>query len=329
MERWGSVGVDLGGTKVLAVLFDERMRPIEQILERTRPEAGEARFSTMLAKAIGKLTAHARRQRRTLRAVGAGCAGFVDRRRGLLVDCPNIPFFDAYPLAAKLSALTGCPATLANDVQMGLYGELMLGAAIGRKDVIGLFLGTGIGGAVIIDGKLHLGSSGHAGEIGHYLLDSLGPFTGSQRTGLLDDVVSRHAIAAQAAAMAAKQWAPNLYRKVGADVLEIKAGDIADAIAKGDTKIEELMRSRSRIVGIVLSNLVNFLSPELVVLGGGLVKSLGEIIIPEVSRSMRRHALRQIARRVRVVEAELGDLAVAAGAARWALDKAGARERGA
>ena len=320
MERWGSLGIDLGGTKLLSTLFDERMRPVEQHLERTRPELGLRRFTAHLVGHVEKLAKRAKREGLLLRAAGAGCAGFVDQKRGVLLSMPNIPFIRDFPLARRITAAAGCPAILANDVQMGLYGEHALGAARGSRNVIGLFLGTGIGGALIIDGRLHQGTTGHAGEIGHYLLDAMGPFTGSQRFGLLDDVVSRHAIAAQAAAMAAKQWAPHLFRSAGADLLEIKAGDLDEAIRRGDRHIEELVRSRSRIVGIVLSNLVNFLSPDLVVLGGGMVKSLGRIIVPEAQRSLRRHALPQIGRRVRVVPAQLGDLAVAAGAACWALD---------
>jgi glucokinase len=326
MSRWGSLGIDLGGTKLLATLFDERLRPIEQVLERTRPELGVRRFAAMLSASVDKLARRAKRDRRKLRAAGAGCAGFVDPARGVLVSCPNIPFIRDVPISKRLADATGCPVVLGNDVQLGLYGEHALGAAAGHRNVIGLFLGTGIGGAVIIDGKLYQGTSGHAGEIGHYLLDALGPFTGSQRYGLLDDILSRHAIAAQAAAMAAKQWAPHLFKAVGADLLEIRAGDIARSIKAGDDKIEELVRSRSRILGIVLSNLVNFLSPDLVVLGGGLVHSLGHIIVPEAQRSMRRHALPAIAAGVRVVPAKLGDLAVATGAARWALDNTKATE---
>ena len=321
MTRFGSLGIDLGGTKLLAALFDDKMRLVHQILEPTRPEKGLRRFSSMLVGTVGKLARRARQSGLRLRAVGAGCAGFVDAKAGLLNSCPNIPFIKDYPLARRLEPVVHCPVEIGNDVQLGLYGEHAFGAAAGCRNAICLFLGTGIGGALIVDGKLYQGSSGFAGEIGHYLLDALGPFTGSQRYGLLDDVVSRHAIAAQAAAMAAKQWAPHLFRASGTNLLDIKAADIANAIRRGDEKIEELVRSRSRIVGIVLSNLVNFLSPDVVVLGGGLVKALGDIIVPEASRSMRRHALPPIARRVRVVAAKLGDLAVAKGAAQWALDR--------
>jgi len=320
-ERWGTIGIDLGGTKVLAALFDERFRPLEQVIHRSQPENGLARFTSRLKSSVVRLLRRARRESISLRAVGAGCAGFVDASRGVLTSCPNIPFISDYPIAAKLGQLTRLPVIVGNDVQLGLYGEHAFGAARGCRNAIALFLGTGIGGALIIEGRLYTGSSGLAGEIGHYLVDAFGPLSGSQRHGLLDDVASRHAIAAQAAALAAKQWAPHLFRDVGANLLEIRADALARAIKRGDDKVEELVRSRAAIVGIVMSNLVNFLSPDVVVLGGGMVKSLGDIIVPEAEKAMRRHAIPLISQRVRVVAAQLGDLAVAAGAARWALDQ--------
>jgi glucokinase len=322
MGRWGSLGIDLGGTKVLAVLFDEKFKVVAQELHRTQPDRGLTRFTRKLSASVSKLAREAKRRGIPIRAVGAGCAGFVDAESGLLTSSPNVPFIRDFPLCATLKRLTGIAPSIGNDVQLGLYGEQAFGSARGCRNAIALFLGTGIGGAIIIDGRLHRGSSGLAGEIGHYLLDALGPLSGSQRHGLLDDVASRHAIAAQAAALAAKQWAPHLFREAGADLLEIRADALARAIKRGDEKIEELVRSRSAILGIVMANLVNFLSPDLVVMGGGMVKSLGKIIVPEAERAMRRHALPPIAKPVRVAAAQLGDLAVAAGAAKWAVDAA-------
>jgi glucokinase len=327
MGRWGSVGVDLGGTKVLAVLFDEEFKVVAQELHRTQPDRGLDRFTRRLSTSVAKLVRAARERRIQLRGVGAGCAGFVDAKSGLLTSSPNVPFIRDFPLSSTLKKLTGLSPAIGNDVQLGLFGEQAFGSARGCRNALALFLGTGIGGAIIIDGRLYRGSSGLAGEIGHYLLDALGPLSGSQRHGLLDDVASRHAIAAQAAALAAKQWAPNLFREAGTDLLEINADALARAIKNGDDKIEELVRSRSALVGIVMANLVNFLSPDLIVLGGGMVKSLGDIIVPEAERAMRRHALPPIAKHVRVAAAQLGDLAVAAGAAKWAVD-ASARDFG-
>ncbi len=320
-KRWATIGVDLGGTKVLAALFDQRFKCIEHVVHRSQPEGGLAMFTNRLKSSVNRLIRRAHRDKLALRAVGAGCAGFVDAPNGVLTSCPNIPFIHDYPIAEKLRHFTRLPAVIGNDVQMGLYGEHVFGSARGTRNAIALFLGTGIGGALIIEGKLYTGSSGLAGEIGHYLVDAFGPLSGSQRHGLLDDVASRHAIAAQAAALAAKQWAPHLFKDVGANLLEIRADALARAVHRGDDKVEELVRSRAAIVGIVMSNLVNFLSPDVVVLGGGLVKSLGDVIVPEAEKAMRRHAMPPIAQRVRVVAAQLGDLAVAAGAARWALDQ--------
>ncbi len=314
------LGLDLGGSKVLAALFDEKLRPVESLLHRSEPDKGLRLFSARLDESVQRLAARARRERLEIQAVGAGCAGFIDAESGALASCPNIPFIRDFPIAARLRRATGCPVFVGNDAQMGLYGEFKLGAAALARNVIGLFLGTGIGGAIILEGRLYQGSSGLAGEIGHYLLDALGPLSGSGRQGLFDDIASRHAVAAQAAALAAKQWAPALFREAGANLLDIRADVMARAIRKGDAQLEELVRSRASVVGLVLANLVNFLNPDMVVLGGGLVKALGDIIVPEAEKTMRRHALAPIARVVRVVPARLGDLAVATGAARWALD---------
>src|SRR5207253_1407766 len=171
---------------------------------------------------------------------------------------------------------------LMNDVHAALYGELRVGKASGYKDVIGIFIGTGIGGAVAIDGKLHLGVAGEAGNIGHYLLHAFGPLAGSERHGILDDFASRLAIAGTAATFAAKGWAPHLLESAGTDVREIKSSAFADAIRSGDKAIEELVRSRMQIVGIVLSNIVDFLSPQMIVLGGGVTDAMPEVVCAEV-----------------------------------------------
>src|SRR5205814_1713198 len=124
----------------------------------------------------------------------------------------------------------------------------------------------------------HLGANGHAGDIGHYLIQPWGSAAGSDRIGILDDVASRVAIAGDAAAIAAKHSAPHLLKEAGTDVADIKSSELAEAVEKGDKAIENLVRSRAKIVGIVLSNLVDFINPDTVVLGGGLVDAMPELI---------------------------------------------------
>src|SRR5204862_201966 len=152
-----------------------------------------------------------------LRGVGVGCAGLVDRANAVLKASPNIQFLNNYPFVPLLSKLAGTNIFVGNDVQLGLYGEHELGVAVGLKHVIAVFFGTGVGGAVMIDGKLHVGASGGAGDIGHYLVSPMGPLSGSERQGVLDDVVSRSAIAGAAATIAARHQAPHLKRLAGTE----------------------------------------------------------------------------------------------------------------
>src|SRR5262249_38121031 len=146
-----------------------------------------------------------------------------------------------FPFRRLLRRLCGCDVAILNDVHAALYGELKIGRAAGYKDVIAIFIGTGIGGAIAIDGKLHLGASGHAGNIGHYLLHAFGPLAGSERHGILDDFSSRLSIAGAAATFAAKNWAPHLLKSAGTDVRNVTSSSLIDAIRAGDRAIEELV----------------------------------------------------------------------------------------
>jgi glucokinase len=205
-------------------------------------------------------------------------------------------------------------------VQAALYGECRLGAARKARHVIGVWLGTGVGGALVIDRRLHLGTTGHAGDIGNYLLHAVDVGDDLPRTEVLDNVASRTAIAGVAASLAAKHRAPQLRKVAGTDVSDIKAGDLADSIARGDKAVEKLVRSRAGMVGAALSNLVDFLNPDMIVLGGGLVEAMPAIMKREIARAIKSHASTKAAKAVRVVAAKLKGHAGTAGAACLAVD---------
>jgi glucokinase len=318
MRKQGVIGIDVGGTKTLFVLFDERFRLIEKIKVKT-PARDKADFVRLLTRSFARLAEKASRKGMKVSAVGVGCAGSIDPRTGVVRSAANIPALENFSFRKELRK-ANIKVSVFNDVHAALYGEMKLGAAAGFKHVISIFIGTGIGGALAVDGHLYRGANGNAGDIGHYMLQPMGPLAGSDRHGVLDDVASRIAISGEAATLAAKEWAPYLLKNVGTDVREIKASALAKAIRAGDKAIEELVRSRAQIVGIVLSNLVDFLNPELVVLGGGLTEALPEIIRSEVASGIKTHATPNAAAGVQVVTAALKERAVATGAARLALD---------
>jgi glucokinase len=315
------IGIDVGGTKTLFVLFDESFRVVEKVKIKTPLYEGEKGFTKALLDGAEEIARKAAKKRYTLLGCGVGCAGELDRVSGVLKCSANIPFIKNYPLKSKLTRATGVDTFIDNDVHMGLYGEHQLGAAQGLKHVIGVFFGTGIGAAVIIDGQLLLGASGCAGEIGHYLISPMGVLSGWDRHGLLDDFVSRNAMAGEAAALAAKHWAPHLYDLAGADAEKIRASTLAKAIRQGDKRIEDMVRGRARMAGIALSNFVDFLNPEMVVLGGGLVDTMPALFLKEVGEGIRRNTVPAVRAAVKITVSKLKDLSVAAGAAKMARDR--------
>ncbi len=321
MPKRATVGIDIGGTKTLFALFDEKFGLIEEIKEKTRATKGEKNFSAMLADALGALVKTAKKKDLAILAVGVGCTGTVDTKTGEVKKSPHIPFLEKYPLKSRLNKLASANVRIVNDVQAGLYGEHQLGIAKGLRHVIGIFIGTGIGGAIIIDGHLHLGAKGHAGNIGHYSTHSppAGEIPGNS---ILNEVVSRPAIAAEAAMLASRHQAPNFLKNVGTDVSKITSADLALAIAQGDKNIEQVIRNRSRLVGNALSNIVDFLNPEMIVLGGGLVEAMPALIRQEVEAGVKATSTKEAFDGLEIAVAKLGNHAVTTGAAKLASDVA-------
>lgn len=315
------IGIDIGGTKSLYALFDSNFEVIAEEKLRTHPDKGGIRaFTVMMNAAVERLMKEARRAKREVRYVGVGCAGDIDMKTGTIRHSPNLTILDGYPLRDRLEKITGAKVFVGHDVQAALYGEFRLGAARKSRHVFGAWLGTGVGGAVILDRRLHLGASGQAGDLGNYLLHAVDVSQELPRKEVLDSVASRTAIAGDAAALAAKHNAPTLEKVAGTDVRDIKAGALAEAIRRGDKAVEKLVRSRASVVGAALSNLVDFLNPDMIVLGGGLVEAMPQLMKREVSKAILAHAAPKSAKAVKVAVSKLKDHAGTMGAAMLAVD---------
>ena len=315
------IGIDIGGTKSLYALFDDSFEVLAEEKLRTHPDdGGAAEFTRAMSKAVKSLMAEAKRKGLEVRRVGVGCAGDIDMKNGIVRESPNLRFLDGYDLHDRLEKLTDAKVFVGHDVQAALYGEYRRGAAKKGRHVIGVWLGTGVGGALIIDGRLHLGATGYAGDIGNYLLHAVEGHEIVNRKEVLDSVASRTAIAGEAATLAAKHRAPSLRKSAGTDVTEIKAGDLADSIKKGDKAVEKLVRSRAGLVGMALSNLVDFLNPDTIVLGGGLVEAMPRLMKNEIEKAIAGHCAPKAAKALKVVTAKLEGHAGTVGAACLAVD---------
>lgn len=315
------IGIDIGGTKSLYALLDERFQVLDEKKLRTHPDKGGAEaFTTAMSRAVKSLLKEAKSRKLEVRCVGVGCAGDIDMKTGTIRASPNLSILDGYPLHDKLERLTGAKVFVGHDVQAALYGEFRRGAAKKARHAFGVWIGTGVGGALLIDRKLHLGACGVAGDIGNYLLHAIDVSQDVVRKEVLDSVASRTAIAADAAALAAKHNAPALAKAGGTDVREIKANVLAAAIRRGDKAVEKLVRSRVSVVGAALSNMVDFLNPDTIVLGGGLVEAMPRLVKGEIRKAIDAHTTKKASKAVDVVVSKLLDHAGTIGAACLAVE---------
>jgi glucokinase len=315
-----TIGIDIGGTKILACLLDKDFEIRSEVKMKTKPDKGERFFIFSIVDAVRQILREAKVNAREVAGIGIGCPGFIDPEKGVIAASPNIPFLKNFPLAKRISKSTGIPVTLGNDVQTGLFGEHQFGAAKGYDNVIGIFMGTGIGGALILNGQPYRGTSGSAGEVGHVKIDLSGPACGCGQNGCLEAYAGRLAIAAEAAILSARQQAPYVHKEAGMDIREIKSGVLAKAIRAGDQAVEELMLGKAKRVGLLMANLVNILNPDMIVLGGGVVEAMPSLISRQAEKTMRRHALVSSAKHVKVAVAKLGDHSIVMGAAKRADD---------
>jgi glucokinase len=322
MKKPAAVGIDVGGTKTLCVLVDKHFQQLEEIKFKTAPEEGRHRFTRRLRDSVGALVNNARAKGLEVIAIGIGSAGAVDEEEIVINTSPNLLMLEKYPIGKYLRKIIKAKMTIGNDVQTGLHGEHELGAAKGCSNVMGAFFGTGVGGAVIINNKLYSGASGFGGQVGGLVAQPVGGPEAALSHGIVDRIASKSAIASEALVMAIKNWAPYLHQEVGTDLSKITWGILERAIKHGDSRIEEMLRARMRVVGIALANVINFMNPEMLVLGGGLVGQMPKLVIDEIEGGLRQYLTPEVSEALRVKPAKLHGYAVAVGAAHQAMTKA-------
>ena len=207
-----------------------------------------------------------------------------------------------------------------NDVSAGTFGEFKYGAARGYRHVVGIFPGSGIGGGLILNGSLYTGATGNAGEIGHMIISSDGPLCGCGQRGCLEAHSSKTAIAKEVITLASMGEAPTALRQAGTDFKNYTSKVLAKSSQGGDRRVAEVLSRAAWHLGIGMANCVNILSPEVIVLGGGLVEKLGKKFVDEAEHSMHLHAMPHLVMNIKVVEASLGDDAVILGAGALAVE---------
>ena len=314
------VGFDLGGTKMVAAVFGPKFKLVAQARRKTKgfegSKAGVARVIETIEMALrdGGISP------RDLGGIGIGSPGPLDLNKGLILDTPNLGW-KRVALRDRVAGRFGRPVALANDVDAGTYGEYRRGAARGARCAVGVFLGTGIGGGCVYEGKLLRGRTGSCFEIGHCRVLPEGPLCGCGRRGCLEAVAGRLAISAAALCAAYRGEAPRLLKENGGmDLAGVRSSVLAAAVNGGDRAVERVVREAARWVGAGVATAVNLVAPDVVVLGGGLVTAMPDLFVEEVEDAARRAVMPTFRDAFRVEVARLGDRATVVGAAALVQD---------
>ena len=315
------LGFDLGGTKMMATVFDKQFNIVAYRRKKTKDGKGAKGVLARIVETVEEALQAAHLDHKQLGAIGIGCPGWLDLDRGVVMQAPNLGLRNV-PLAKELTNDFGCRVVVANDVDAGTYGEYRFGAGQGVRCLLGVFPGTGIGGGLVYEGKLFRGRTGSCMEIGHIHMQPKGRLCGCGRRGCLETVASRLAIAAEAGAAAYRGEAPHLLELAGTDVAAIRSGALASAIKAGDHVVEEIVRHSGRDLGIAIGSVINLLAPDAVDLGGGLVEAMPSLYVQQVRAAIKKQALRPFTKSLKVVVAKLGDDAVVMGAAALAAEHA-------
>ncbi len=309
-------GFDLGGTKMLCVVMDEKQKIVARKRKKTKGTEGAQAGVARIAALIRETFEEAEIPVDNIKSLGVGCPGPVDMDKGVVNVAVNLGWKNV-SLASMLEDEIECPVSILNDVDAGVFGEYSAGAAQGARSVAGIFPGTGIGGGFVYEGQILRGKQSSCMEIGHTKISSTNRTSGLDLPGTLESEASRLAIAAECAKLAYRGEAPNLLRAAGTDISQIRSKVLAAAIRDGDQAVENVVRKAAQTVGYAIVNLVHTLCPEVIILGGGLVEALEEIYMEEVNRVTKKSVLPSYNGMFEIKMAKLGDDAGAMGAALW------------
>jgi glucokinase len=284
-------GIDLGGTQVRVAVARSDGRILRSAKTRTAllktPEG-----------LVGWLAAQIERMRggESVRSLAVGAPGPIDQARGILANPPNLFGWKRLPLARMLTDATGIPTHLENDANLAGLGEFTQGAGRGTRNLVYITWSTGVGGGIILDGKLYSGSHGSAGEVGHMIVDPEGPLDGCGQRGCVEAFCGGNMLA----------------KRTGES-----AAEIFEAAARGDREAASIVEEAAGKMGIALINLTNLFDPDMIVIGGGVSRSW-KAVEPALTKTLRSSPFISPDRRPKLRRARLGDRAGTVGAVEWA-----------
>lgn len=305
------VGVDLGGTKIATALTDTDCQILKYETARTEASRGADAIVDQMVSEIKRLTAGLPKE--AVLGVGVACAGLIEPGTGKVLYSPNLNWRDL-PLKEMIESRVPPPVYVGNDVNMAALGELHYGAGKGARQMVCVFVGTGIGGGIVIDGHLYEGANGFAGEIGHTTIDWDGPDCPSGNAGCWEGFASGTAMQRRAVEALDRGEVSVLAERIAGDASKMRVELISEAAAEGDALALRIIEETGEMLGAGCANIVNFLNPERIILGGGVIRGVPQLV-DLVREVVRRRALKDAVAATEIVKATFGREAGVIGAA--------------
>ena len=308
------VGVDLGGTKILAGVFDSQLKAVGQARLSTKAQRGPDKVIERVARCVQDAVDECDLALKQVRAVGIGAPGAVNPETGRVIFAPNLDWKDV-PLEKDLSKHVDLPVFVENDCNVCTLGVHQVELKGKPKNLIGIFIGTGIGGGLILDGQLYSGFNRTSGEVGHMLLEVVGPKCACGNKGCFEALAGRAAIFRKIQVAVKEGQKTLLTDMLGPDLDDLRSGDLRKAIKRGDKFVEKVIEEAAEYTGIAVANLINIFNPEVVVLGGGMLQQLAEDMMAIIVETAMDYAMDGTAKGIEIIASELGDDAGITGAA--------------
>lgn len=308
------VGVDLGGIKILAGVFQMNLVSAGVAKRSTKPERGPDAVIARIARCIRDAVDEADLNFKQVRGVGIGAPGAVDGETGSVIFAPNLKWHDI-PLKQQLEEELGIPVFVGNDCTVAMQGVYVAELKSKPQHVVGIFLGTGIGGGLIINGKPYHGARHTAGEIGHMILEVDGPKCSCGNKGCFEALASRTAIHQRIKSAVENGQKTLLTEMLGESLEGLRSGDLRKAIRRGDKFVDSVVEDAAKYTGIAVANLMNIFNPDVVVLGGGVIEALADEMMSIIVETARDCAMEGTANEVKILASSLGDKAAITGAA--------------
>ncbi len=310
------VGVDLGGTKILAGVFSPQLKLLSTAKLSTKSERGFEVIVERIARCVRDAVDEADLSLKQIRGIGIGAPGAIDPESGEVIFAPNLKWKGA-PLKRELEKVLGVPVFVENDCNVCTLGVHEVEFEGKPKNLLGIFVGTGIGGGLILEGRLFGGFNRTAGEIGHMVLEVGGPKCGCGNKGCFEALASRTAIFRklnEAIKSGTKSILPE-FLKPGEEIADLKSGDLRKAIKRGDKLVERVVEEAAEYTGIAVANLINILNPEYIVLGGGVLDALEDEMMAIIVETAHDYAMPGTDQGIHIIASKLGDQAGITGAA--------------